>query len=120
MRIERVLQRIVNEGRLFGEIVMLIESSARTKALITQHFSQYAFQINGQTVPLSHYFMTKSANEPGLVVADFIAHTAGATVRAKLQGRIKNYHERRDATHIFTPQDSRWVDFLEVNTVQIT
>jgi len=62
--------------------------------------------------------MTKAPNEPGLVVADFIAHTAGSTVKDKLRGKISQHHKRRDFKNVFIPQDDRWVSFIEVDEIK--
>ena len=117
-RILDILQRIVNHGLAFSEVVMIIERSERTKYKVTQNFAQYELQFMSHKIPIHRYFMTKAPNEPGLVVADFIAHTAGSTVRDKLMGKISQYLKRRDFKHVFTPQDDSWVSFIEVNDIK--
>ncbi len=117
-RILDILRRILNHGLAFSEVVMIIERSERTKYMVTQNFSQYELQFMSHTIPIHRYFMTKAPNEPGLVVADFIAHTAGSTVRDKLTGKISQYLKRRDFKHVFTPQDDRWVSFIEVHDIK--
>ena len=117
-RILDILQRILNHGLAFSEVVMIIERSERTKYKVTQNFSQYELQLMSRKIPIHRYFMTKAPNEPGLVVADFIAHTAGSTVRDKLRGKISQYLKRRDFNNVFTPKDDRWVSFIEINEVK--
>ncbi len=70
-------------------------------------------QLGSHKIPIHRYFMTKVPNEPGLVVADFIAHTAGTTVRSKHMGRVSQYLLRLDFKSVFTP---KVVNRLKVRT----
>jgi hypothetical protein len=65
-----------------------------------------------------HYFIRKALNEPGLVVADFIAHTAATTVRSTHKGRVPQYLVRPDFKSVFAPKDERWASFIEVNEIK--
>lgn len=117
-RIQDILQRIVNHGLAFSEVVMMFEKSERTKYKISHYFGQYELQFMSTKIPIHRYFLTKAPNEPGLVVADFIAHTAGSTVNSKLRGTISQSLERRDFKNVFAPIDDRWVSYLEINEVK--
>lgn len=98
-------------------VVMIIESSERTNIKTTAHFDPYKLEANGRQIPLHHFFMNKKQNEPGLIVADFIIHTAGSTVFSKHKNNIENYLDRRDFKNVFGSVDEKLVSFIEVNTV---
>lgn len=109
--------RSIMQGLIFDNVVMLIESSERTKYKTTTHFDQYRLEANGRQIPLHHFFMDKKQNEPGLIVADFIIQAAGSTIYSKHKNNIKNYLDRRDFKNIFGSMDEKFVSFLEINTV---
>jgi hypothetical protein len=117
-RIQDILQRIINHGLAFSELVMIFEKSERTKYKISHYFSQYELQFMSTKIPVHRYFLTKGPNEPGLVVADFIAHTAGSTVNSKRREKISQSLERRDFKNVFAPIDDRWVSYLEIDEVK--
>ncbi len=117
-RILDILRTLLNHGLTFSEIFMFIEQSERTKYKITEYFSQMELQFDSHKIPIHRYFMTKVPNEPGLVVADFIAHTAGTTVRSKHKGQVSQYLVRLDFKSVFTPKDDKWASFVEVNEVK--
>ncbi len=117
-RIHEVLRTILNNGLVFSEIFMFIEHSERTEQKVVQYFSQCKFLFDSQEIPVHRHFMTKALNEPGLVVADFIAHTAATTVRSTHKGRVPQYLVRPDFQSVFTPQDKRWASFLEVKEIK--
>ncbi len=117
-RILDILRTLLNHGLAFSEIFMLIEQSERTKYKITEYFSQMELQFESHKIPIHRYFMTKVPNEPGLVVADFIAHTAGTTVRSTHMGKVSQYLARLDFKSVFAPKDDRWASFVEVNEIK--
>lgn len=117
-RILDLLRLILNDGLVFSEVIIIIEKSERTKYMVSQNFALYELQFMSHKIPIRHYFMTKEPNEPGLVVADFVAHTAGSTVKDTLMRKISAYLKRRDFKNIFIPQDARWVSFLKVDSVK--
>ena len=117
-RIHEIMQTILNHGLIVSEIFMFIEHSKRTADKIAEYFSRCNFKFGSQPVVVHRYFMTKALNEPGLVVADFIAHTASTTVRSTHRGKVPKYLERLDFQSVFYPNDDRWSSFLEVNEVK--
>lgn len=122
-RIEEILLKMLETGLVFGEIFMFIEHSERTAGKIIEYFSRCKIGFGtpeslNQEIPVHHYFIKKALNEPGLVVADFITHTAGTTVRSTHEGNAANYLARVDFKSVFTPKDARWASFLEVNEIK--
>jgi len=111
-RIRRIMQWLT-----FDKVVILIESSERTKQKITSHFDQYRLIANGVQIPIDHFFVHKKDNEPGIIVADFVIHTAGSTVFSKGRRKIENYADRRDFQNVFCSLDDKRVSFLEINSI---
>ncbi len=122
-RIEEILRKMLDTGLVFSEIFMFIEHSERTADKIVEYFSRCKIGLGSQEIlvqeiPVHHYFVKKALNEPGLVVADFIAHTAGTTVRSTHEGKVSKYLARVDFQSVFTPKDSRWASFREVTEIK--
>src|SRR5260370_33974302 len=117
-RIHAIIQTILNYRLSFSEIFMFIEHSERTAQKVVEYFPKMEFRFGSQEIPIHRYFMTKAPNEPGLVVADFIAHTASTTVRSTHKGKVSKYLARLDFQSVFTPRDERWASFLEVNEIK--
>lgn len=122
-RIGEILLKMLETGLVFGEIFMFIEHSERTADKIVDYFSRCKIGVGfqedpAQEIQVHHYFIKKALNEPGLVVADFIAHTAGTTVRSTHKGNAANYLARVDFKSVFSPKDARWVSFKEVKEIK--
>ncbi|GLS18129.1 hypothetical protein GCM10007874_11450 [Labrys miyagiensis] len=70
-------------------LALVFERSERGDSLVKRDFnlSQAAFRnVRGQPIELEGCFMEKSQMEPGLEVADLVAHTAGRMRRHQLRG----------------------------------
>ncbi len=114
---ERIRTIMSMQQMACDKVVMLIESSERTKQRITSHFDQYQLKANSVQIPIHHFFMHKKHNEPGIIVADFIVQTAGSTVVSKGKNKIKNYTNRRDFKNVFCSVDKKLVSFIEIDSV---
>jgi hypothetical protein len=71
-------------------VALVFESSARGNELVQRDFdlaSMQLFNREGARIEVDGYFMNKAPGEPGLEVADLVAHTAGRQRRHELAGR---------------------------------
>ena len=105
------------------DVFLIFEDSERGNRLNHKFFEQYHIERsspNGtaERVPMTKAIMSKTEREPGLEVADFVAHTAGASVRARLLGKRTKDNERKDFSAIFNFKDPRLVSFLEITKVE--
>lgn len=66
---------------------LILESSARADPVIKRCFGQLSTLNGVKMIPVEHFFMPKSANEPGLEIADFIVSAAGSEVQRRLRGK---------------------------------
>jgi hypothetical protein len=116
---ERVLEmtRCIHEID-FEQIVMIFEHSERTDRMMADYFRRYDLKKrDGSKVPIHHCTMTKKDHIPsGLVVADFVAHTAGAQTRARINGEKKF---RRDFVDIFKSVPPELKSFMEITRITL-
>jgi len=109
-------KRIVDIAKWFkfDKVVMIFEESKRTKLKVSDYFSRYNFEEDGQTIPTERFYATKKNKETGLIVADFVAHTAGTSVMTKLKGKVMKSIERKDFELVFASIDKKYASFIEV------
>lgn len=114
-------QRIVEltrqiRGIEFEQVVMMFEHSTRTDRMMGDYFRRYDFRKRqGEKIPVHYCTITKQDELPaGLIVADFVAHTAGAQTRARISGKKKF---RRDFSDIFRAAPSSLKSFMEVTRI---
>jgi Protein of unknown function (DUF3800) len=65
---------------------IIFESSQRADPIVQSCFAQLTSLNVSRAVSVKHCFMPKSANEPGLEVADFIVSAASSQVRRRPRG----------------------------------
>lgn len=105
----------------FDSIAMIFEASDRADMLAARFFSNFTLAVDGIDVPIKKGRMSKSLCEPGLEVADFIMHTAGAQVRAQLMGKVDGKRKfRKDFDCVFHSVDKRMADYLLMDSIGVT
>ena len=77
-------------------IWIILESSERADPVVKGHFGKLTSIDAVQTLPVEHRLMAKSANEPGLEVADFIVSAASSEVQRHLRGKLGRAPDFRD------------------------
>ena len=100
----------------FQQVVMMFEHSQKLDKFMADYFQRYNFKKgNGVRVPTFYCTMTKQAKlASGLIVADFVAHTAGAQTRARINGASGF---RRDFEAVFRKPNQNKSSFIEVTRV---
>jgi hypothetical protein len=93
------------------DIVLVFEECQRLSEQVLANFSHWRVQVNGQEKPVEIFRATKDILEPGMEVADFVVHTAGAQARADTWPA-----QRRDFQTIFQPTGlaQEWVKFRQI------
>jgi hypothetical protein len=117
--IERL--RKVSNDMSFDEIYLIMESSKRGDKFAERYLVNHPFkkQWGGGVIDVkfNYFFMPKSANEPGMEVADFIMHSVSGRTRARLNG--ENAPKRKDFNVTFPGSKPNLQSFLEIDMVKI-
>lgn len=114
---ERLLEMLKTTE--YSNIFIIHEHSQRMDIINLDYFSRY--KINRQTregkntlVPIESFWMKKEELAPGLEVADFVAHTAGTSVRSRLQGK----NRPKDYDAVFSSFEGKLTSYMEITQVQ--
>jgi len=113
---ERIIQ--VAKWTPLTRLAVILEASQRADALANRYlrFNLQITDIDGKrTLPTDYFLMPKSANEPGLEVADFIMHAAGGQTKSRLNGAREP--GRKDFKVVFREVDPRLASFMEITEV---
>ena len=108
------LQDMINIFAL-DSMHIIIEDSQRTNSLIKKNLHLFAQTHDGNPIPIHYGFMQKTANDAGLEVADFIAHTAGAQVASRIRNR--KHITRRDFEAVFLKVPRQLTSFIDITAV---
>ena len=90
MVLRGIQKRIIDVAKwtVFQSVAIVFEQNPRSRPLLQAAFANFGIEENGVTLPMDFYEMSKSAGEPGLEVADFVANTvAGRGRRCLVEGR---------------------------------
>jgi hypothetical protein len=97
------------------QVALIFESSERGDPLVRQYFGELGLMEEERPIPIEHCFMPKSANEPGLEIADFIANAAGTQTRFYHQERKKFALDYEAVFHQFPPPGSQFTLITDVS-----
>jgi hypothetical protein len=95
-------------------VALIFESSQRGDPLVRQHFGELGLLEEGRPIPTEHCFMPKSAGEPGLEIADFIASAAGSQARFYHRGSTGFAKDYQAVFHQHPPPGSQFFHIAEV------
>jgi hypothetical protein len=106
----------IAEHHLFDSLGFIFESSDRTNSAIRKAFSRFGLRReDGTPLPIDCLFLPKTAQDPGLEVADFIMHAAGGQMRKDREER-KGF--RKDFEAVFRSVPRKMVEFLELTRIE--
>lgn len=116
-RIERLARHFS-----FSRIVVLVESSSRANRLAVRHLGPYTaadleYLERKVRVPIDHYFVPKTIAEPGIEIADFIMHAAGAQVRNEIASQGPRF--RRDFSAVFQDVPRNLVEYIKIQSAEV-
>jgi hypothetical protein len=98
------------------QVAFIFEDSQRGNALAERYFGKLSVKDISSSIPARQAFMPKSANDPGLEVADFIIHAAGAQARNNRNGTKKI---RRDFRAVFHKAPRHLVSYIEIDAAKL-
>jgi len=113
-------KRIVDVAKWtqFRSAAIVFEQNPRSKALLQSAFANFGIEENGVTLPIEFHDMPKIAGEPGLELADFVAHTvAGHGRRRLVEGRTDF---RKDFKVVFQSAGPKLSSFMAINSIDFT
>jgi hypothetical protein len=99
----------------FHCIQVIFEHSERLAPDMEALFGGMTIKEDDKPVPFELSWMHKSAGEPGLEVADFLANSIGTEVRHRIAGR-PGYAKNFEA--FFHHQDKKIVSFMDISNVE--
>lgn len=114
----RFVQRLVATYENVENVALVFETSDRGDKLVKRDFDLASMKlVNGsdKRIEVDGYFMPKKSMEPGLEVADLVAHTAGRQRRHQIAGKegvTKDFKQMY--WHSPIPPA-----FMSINTVQL-
>lgn len=96
-------------------IWIFLESSERADPVLTRCFGQLIPVTPTQrTIPVEHCVMPKSANEPGLEIADFVISAAGSEIQRRLRGKTGHAPDFDDVFGRLPAEGARYREITDV------
>lgn len=115
-RIQELAERVP-----LSSAAVIFEHSQRAKNLIERYFTGFVVAKDGHTVPTDLLWMAKSANQPGMEVADFVMHAVHRQERKATKetpSTIKQTPDfNLDFEAVFTTVPSRLISFQRIGGV---
>jgi hypothetical protein len=99
-----------------SSVAIILEHSERLSPKLEEVFSDFNLTEDGRKIPIDFYWMAKTAREPALEVADFIANATGTEVRHRMAGK-PDYAKNFKA--FFHHCDPRLMSFIDIGKVQL-
>jgi hypothetical protein len=112
--LKRHIARIVEHSPC-STVALIFESSQRGDQLVQQHFGELGLIEEGRPVPTEHCFMPKSAGEPALEIADFVASAAGSQARFYHRGKAGSF--AKDYQAVFHQHPPPYSQFFHIEEV---
>jgi len=95
-------------------VALIFESSERGDPLVRRYFGELGLLEDERPIPTEHCFTPKSAREPGLEIADFVASAAGTQARFYHRGKQEFAKDYQAVFHQFPPPGSQFFHITEV------
>ena len=94
---------------------LILESSDRADAVVKRCFGQLISTDDvAQAIHVEHYLMPKSANEPGLEIADFVVSAAGSQVERRRRRKSGLAPDFNDVFGRLPPEGARYREVTRV------
>lgn len=101
------------------EVALIFESSQRGDPLIKTNFGELNLTENDTSLLMHHCFMPKSAKEPLLEVADFVASASGSQAKFYYRDKKRFAQDYKAVFHRLSPPFSQFFHITEVGGSQI-
>jgi hypothetical protein len=112
--LKKHIARIVEHSQC-SAVALIFESSQRGDPLVQQHFGELGLIEEGRRVPTEHCFMPKSAREPVLEIADFVASASGSQARFYHRGKAGSF--AKDYQAVFHQHPPPYSQFFHITDV---
>ena len=102
----------------FQSVAIVFERNPRSKRLLQSAFSDISIEEAGRRLPIEFYEMDKTAGEPGLEAADFVANTIAGHARWLLVEGKPVF--RKDYQAVFLSVGSKLASFMAIKSIDYT
>lgn len=116
--IDTLKQRIVDVAQYWPlqSVTIVFEENPRADPYVYAYFGDVRYRVNESEIPTNCYRMPKSAKEPALEIADFIANAVGGHARRTMVQKRDGFG--KDFRAIFHSVDRRLVSFMGLDRVE--